>query len=265
MIPLVPEPALRLITIPISHYCEKARWALERAGLSYREERHVQGIHAIAARRAGGGRTAPVLVTPDEVLGESRDILAWTDLRLGEAGRLLPAEPGERADVERLCNRFDEVLGPSGRRLMYVHMFPQRRLALEYNDRGVPAWEDRLARRAWPLFERLITRALEITPGCEVGDEATVFAELDHVAHLLADGRPYLCGERFTAADLTFAALSAPVTVPPEYGTPLPQPELLAPATARLVATAREHPAGRHALAMFARHRRELAVAAPVL
>ena len=30
-----------LITIPISHFCEKARWALERAGLPYREERHV--------------------------------------------------------------------------------------------------------------------------------------------------------------------------------------------------------------------------------
>ena len=45
---------LRLITIPISHYCEKARWALERAGLPYREERHVQGIHRLAARRAGG-------------------------------------------------------------------------------------------------------------------------------------------------------------------------------------------------------------------
>ena len=32
----------RLLTIPISHYCEKARWALERAGLAYREERHVR-------------------------------------------------------------------------------------------------------------------------------------------------------------------------------------------------------------------------------
>jgi glutathione S-transferase len=252
-------PALRLITIPISHYCEKARWALDRAGLPYREERHVQGIHAIAARRAGGGRTVPVLVTPQEVLGESRDILAWADLRLAESARLLPAEPGERAEVERLCSRFDEVLGPSGRRLVYVHMFPQRRLALDFNDRGVPAWEDRLARGAWPLFERLISRVLDISPGCEARDEVTVFGELDHVAHLLADGRPYLCGERFTAADLTFAALSAPVTVPPEYGTPLPGPELLAPATAALIRRAREHPAGRHALDMFARHRRRAA------
>ena len=62
---------LRLVTIPISHYCEKARWALERAGIKYREERHVQGIHRIAARRAGGGATVPVLVTPDGVLGDS--------------------------------------------------------------------------------------------------------------------------------------------------------------------------------------------------
>ena len=44
----------RLVTIPISHYCEKARWALERAGIGYREEPHVQGIHQLAARRAGG-------------------------------------------------------------------------------------------------------------------------------------------------------------------------------------------------------------------
>ena len=43
----------RLITIPISHYCEKARWALDRAGLAYREERHVQGVHQVVSKRAG--------------------------------------------------------------------------------------------------------------------------------------------------------------------------------------------------------------------
>ena len=72
---------LRLVTIPISHYCEKARWALERAGIPYREERHVQGIHRIASRRAGGAGTVPVLVTPDGPLGESDEILAWIDER----------------------------------------------------------------------------------------------------------------------------------------------------------------------------------------
>ena len=44
----------RLVTIPISHYCERARWALDRAGIVYREERHVQIVHRVASRRAGG-------------------------------------------------------------------------------------------------------------------------------------------------------------------------------------------------------------------
>ncbi len=61
-----------LVTIPISHYCEKARWALDRAGIAYREQPHIQLIHIAAARRAGGGRTVPVLVTGDgATIGDS--------------------------------------------------------------------------------------------------------------------------------------------------------------------------------------------------
>jgi glutathione S-transferase len=226
---------LRLVTIPISHYCEKARWGLERAGIQYREERHVQAIHRIAARRAGGQATVPVLVTPDGALGESEEILVWIDERTPPEHRLFPADPSERADVERLCRRFDEGLGPRGRRLMYIHMLAQRKLMLRYNNQGVPRWEDRALRLGWPLALRWARRALGISP----------------------DGREYLCGERFGAADLTFAALSASVIVPPVYGVPLPQPEALPAQTASLVRRARGHPAGRFALALFANHRHE--------
>jgi glutathione S-transferase len=248
---------LRLVTIPISHYCEKARWALERAGIPYREERHVQGIHRFAARRAGGGVTVPVLVTPDGALGESDEILAWVDERTPPEQRLFPAESGERREVERLCRRFDEELGPRGRRLMYIHMLAQRKLLLSFNNEGVPHWEDRAMRYGWPLVVRYARRELGIRPGIEAADEAAVWRELDFVAELLADGRPHLCGERFGAADLTFAALSAAVVVPPVYGVPLPQPDVLPPHTAALVERAREHPAGRYALALFAERRRE--------
>jgi glutathione S-transferase len=250
---------LRLVTIPISHYCEKARWALDRAGIAYREERHVQGIHRIAARRAGGGRTVPVLVTPEGSLGESEAILAWVDERTPPECRLFPADPGARAEVEALSRRLDDRLGPTGRRLMYIHMLPQRKLMLRYNNTGVPAWEDRALRLGWPLGLRYARSELDIRPGVEVEDEAAVWREFDHVAQLLADGRPHLCGERFTAADLTFAALSAAVIVPPVYGTPLPQPDVLPPRTAALIERARAHPAGRYALDLFTHDRRPAA------
>ena len=75
------------------------------------------------------------------------------------------------------------------------------------------------------------------------------------MAELLADGRPYLCGERFTAADLTFAALAAAAIIPPGYGTPLPQPDELSGPVDAVVRSFREHPAGAYALELFRTHR----------
>lgn len=243
---------LRLITIPISHYCEKARWSLARAGIAYREERHVQGIHRLAAGRAGGGVTVPVLVTPQGAIGESHEILEWVDERTPVERRLFPQEERARAEVELLCRRFDAELGPKARRLMYVHLLRDRPLALRFNNEGVPRWEERTIRYGWPVIELVIRRVLQITPGVEADDEAAVWRELDFVAELLADGRPYLCGERFSAADLTFASLSAAVIVPPVYGVKLPQPHEMRAETAAMVERAREHPAGAYALSLFA-------------
>jgi len=246
---------LRLVTIPISHYCEKARWALDRAGIPYTEERHVQGIHRFYAKRAGGGSTVPVLVTPDGAIGESEEILAWVDRRTPAEERLFPDEPAERAGVESLSRRLDESLGPRGRRLMYVQCLPDRDTMLDYNNQGVPRWEDRALRAGWPIGKRFVAQALGIRPGVEVEDEAAVWREFDHVGDLLADGRAHLCGERFSAADLTFAALAASIVVPPGYGVPLPQPEILPPEMRRISERARAHPAGAFALKLFAEQR----------
>ena len=247
---------MRLLTIPISHYCEKARWALERAGIAYREERHVQGLHQLYARRAGGGDTVPVLVGPEEVLGDSDQILEWVDERTPPEHRLYPAEPRARAEVQRLCRRLDSELGPRARRLMYVHMLAERDLMLRFNNAGVPRWEDRMIRIGWPLVWPYARRRLSIEPGVDAEDEVAVWRELDFVAGLMADGRPHLAGERFGAADLTFASLAAAVLVPPIYGTPLPQPELLPARTAALVERARAHPAGRYAMGVIESRRR---------
>ena len=140
-----------------------------------------------------------------------------------------------------------------------MHILPERKLLLSFNNAGVPRWEDRLLRIGFPALSPLVGRVLGIRPGVEVDDEAAVWREFDFAGELLADGRPYLCGERFSAADLTFAALAAPCVVPTQYTVPLPQPERLPAKTVALVQRAREHPAGRHALRMFREHRRPTA------
>ena len=116
--------AARLVTIPISHFCEKARWALDRAGVDYVEQRHLQVIHVFAARRAGGGRTVPVLVTADgRVLPESSDILRWADARVAAERRLYP-DGALGAEAAAFEHRLDEGFGPDGRLWMYQETLP---------------------------------------------------------------------------------------------------------------------------------------------
>lgn len=242
----------RLITIPISHFCEKARWALHRAGLDYREERHVQGVHQLAAKRAGGGITTPVLVADEGVYPESEDILRYADTYLPAERRLFPADDGE---VVALSRSLDEGLGPDGRRVMYAHMLPQRELMLDVNNQGVPGWEDRMLRATFPVISGYIKNALGVTETTIAHDEPRVWAVFDEIGERLGDGRRYLLGDRFTAADLTFAALASPAVCPPEYTVRLPQLEELPPQLADVIERFRLHPAGVFALRLFREER----------
>jgi glutathione S-transferase len=245
-----------LITIPISHYCEKARWALDWADIAYEEQAHLQVIHWIPVRRAGGGKTAPVLVWGDRVFADSADIVEEASAKAPPGRRLFPDDPAAAAEVRTLQSDLDAHLGPEGRRWMYNALRGNRDIAVAYGCTGVPAWQRHALPFAYPFAARIIDRYLDVTPATAARSEAEVRTIFDSVAERLDDGRPYLCGERFSAADLTFASLTAPMLMPPEYGVPLPQPEELPPAMAATVRELRGHPAGAYALRMFREERR---------
>lgn len=245
-----------LITIPISHYCEKARWALDWAGIGYRERAHLQVLHWIPVARAGGKKTAPVLVWGDRVFADSTDIVEEASARAPSGRGLFPDDPAAATEVRELQRDFDAGLGPEGRRWLYYGLRGRRDIAVAYGCTGVPAWQRRALPFAYPLAARIIDRYLDVTPATAARSEAAVRTTFDAVAKRLGDGRPYLCGERFGAADLTFAALAAPLLMPPEYGVPLPQPEELPTAMAATVRELRDHPAGAYALKMFREERR---------
>lgn len=246
---------LRLVTIGFSHYCEKARWALDLSGLEYREEDHVPLLHWRASYGAGGGRTVPVLVTPDAVLRESNEILRFVDLQRPIERRLVPEDAVARAEVEALVADFDRGLGPAARRFLYFHLMQRREALCELLTSTGPQWERRLARRIYPGIVGLIRRGLKITPQAAERSQKKLLTTLDAVDRRLADGRRYLVGDRFTAADLTFAALGAVTVLPPQYGFPIPERAGQVEALAAMRDAIRERPAGQFILRMYAEER----------
>ncbi|HEY8379793.1 MAG TPA: glutathione S-transferase family protein [Nannocystis sp.] len=245
---------LRLLTIGFSHYCEKARWALDLAGLDYVERDHMPIFHYAPNLLAGAARTVPALLTPRGVLRDSTAIVRFADEHLAPERRLFPPDPALLAEVTRLVERFDAVLGPSARRAAYFLLFADPAASGRVLTSTGPGWERRLGRLAGPLLRRLMTRGLKLYPEPSARAKTRTEAIFAEVGELLADGRRYLVGARFSAADLTFAALAAPVVFPPQYGFPVSDAVLPGPARA-WVEQMRATPAGRFALRLYAEER----------
>lgn len=65
-----------LLTLPPSHYCERARWALDRSGIRYIEERLAPGAHILRLKRLGAATTSlPLLLFPDGSICQGSDLI----------------------------------------------------------------------------------------------------------------------------------------------------------------------------------------------
>jgi glutathione S-transferase len=121
--------------------------------------------------------------------------------------------------------------------------------------RGVPRLEASLLPLITPLTRRLVRSAYKVTPQSAQRSLERVWEIFTQVDQRLSDGRPYLTGDRFTAADLTFAALAAPALFPVEYRGVLPPLEAISAPMREQISRFRETDAGQFALRLFSRDR----------
>ncbi len=249
-------PPARLITVALSHFCEKARWALDWTRVPYCEEDHLPVFHFLATLLTAASTTVPVLRLPDRVLRDSTDILLYADAKAAAADRLLPLEPSARRECLQLEALCDVELGPATRLLAYHHLLPQPQLCLPTIQTSGPRWQQRLVRPLFPLIRAAMRWRMQIHEAGAQAARRAIAQVFSVVAQRLADGRPYLLGEQFSAADLTFAALAAPLVQPAQYGFPLLALESQTAELQALTYAYRGTPAGAFALRIYEQHRR---------
>jgi glutathione S-transferase len=256
----------RLITIRFSHYNEKARWALDRCGHAYDEEPYLPFIHGLgtapvllrhgvgAADKGSSRFSTPVLIADGRVLTDSSDIVAFASERAADPRKQLYWT----AEARELEAHYSGRFGGDARRVAYWYLLPQRELIVDLARRNAGPRQARVFALGFPLFVRLLRGALAIDEVQAMRSRDNVLAEFERVSERLADGRPYLLGDRFSAADISFAALgSIALMIGREEGFAawLPRPDQLGAEFGAFAASLRETPAGKFVVRMFAKER----------
>ncbi len=248
-----------LITIPFSHFCEKARWSLETAGVAFREEGHCPVLHRLAVRRAGGRGSVPALVIEGgRPLDDSPLIVQYADAQAAPGRKLLPVDGSAREEALAIERELGDEFAPHVRRFVYFHVLPRREQALELFRADVSATERAIVRFAFPAMRAVMKRVMRIDDkGMERSRDA-IRRVLDAMGARLRDGRPYLLGDRFSAVDIAFAAFASPIVLPQEHPKLRVAFESLTGPLADEIGASRQHPAGLFALRMYRERRGEL-------
>jgi glutathione S-transferase len=237
--------------LKVSNFNEKARWALDYKGIPHIRRAAVPGQHAKRARRLTGENTFPVLVLDGEAIGDSTRIIEALERRQPEPP-LYPTDLTERQQALELEDFFDEELGPYSRLLALHRMLPDPDLMLSTFTPDIQGGRRVVARTVYPLIRRRTVADFGI-------DEASVdLAEgkcREACERFRSELGPsgYLVGEQFTVADLTLAALIAPLVAPEQF--PYPQPQRGHPRLADVRDLLEENGAGEWTREIYARHR----------
>ena len=237
--------------IPLSHFSEKVRWALDYKRIPHR--RRVLGPdYLLRAWWATGHGTLPILFLDGRAIGDSTHIIAALEEHHPQQP-LYPADPAARQRALALEDYLDEQLGPALRAAIVTPAFrSDPDIALRVLTTGMPDKAYQNLRPLLGIFPMFYRFRHKIRDADLDADRAIVQTALDRLEQE-RQGRAYLIGDAFSIADLTAAALVSPLLQPAENQYPLRV--TLPPYLLEYRATLLRHPAMQWASGIYQRHR----------
>jgi glutathione S-transferase len=211
---------LTLYQFPISHYCEKIRWALDYKGLDYKIVNLLPGSHVKTIQKMAPRTEVPVLEHDGRFVQNSSDIITYLDEHFPDPP-LTPASPELQAQALEWESYADEQIGPQIRLFCYYYFLDRPDILLPMLTLGQPWYKRLLFRLIYPKVRTVIRRFLHINQRTAATSLVKLTGAIDRL-HGYRQQHPFLAGDNFSRADLAAAALLAPLCRPDKYGLEWP-------------------------------------------
>jgi len=240
----------RLTTFVVSHFSEKARWALDFAGVTYEERRLLPGPHLFVTRRLAKNSSVPILEHDGRVIQGSGPILDYVASELYRP--VLEPDASSAQRVRELEVLADRAFGLGVQRICYFSLLDgQREAIIDLYTQGGPWWGKAFYALTFPVVAKEIRRMYDVTAARNQEAKALFRSAMDDFDATL-QGNRYLGGTRPNRLDITIAALLAPLCRPPEHLVRWPE---LPPSLAEFAREFDGRPTWTHVLEMYRLHR----------
>jgi len=216
---------IRLYQFPVSHYCEKVRWALDYKGLGYQAVNMIPGLHIKKMKKLSGQTSVPLLLHNDQLLSGSANIISYLDQQFPEH-LLTPTEAQLQQQALSWEQRLDQQAGVDVRLWCYHHLLQRPEQMTALLAAGRPIYWRWLLKGIYPKLNDGMRHWMKINADSAAAAERRMQATLTDLRAAYSQSH-FLVGERLSRADITACSLFAMLFQPKEYGVRWPRPAQL--------------------------------------
>lgn len=242
---------MKLLEFPHSHFCEKARWALDYKKVSYHAQAVMPGLHLKTIRKHAPGTSVPVLLTGDEVIQGSTEIIDYLEKKYRDRP-LTPTDPSDCQECLEIERAMDKRLGENIRQILYFGLLAYPDFIRHCFTHPMVWWKQLLFRPIFPVLRHKMFQIYVKSPESVERARNEFDIAIDEIEEKL-ENEHYLVGNQFSRADLSVASMLSLLVMPPEH--PFPWQDIPDSETETFLQGYRDHPVSIWVGKMYRKHR----------